>query len=132
MAVEDAAALAKLFLHLLNPDQISSFLWAFQDLRQERCEKVLRGELGNLDVISYPPGALQQARDDDMRAKHAAGKGALDSISEWDQNKGVFGYNAEDAADEWWIQWGILRERAKENGAPLGHPLNVRVEHLVH
>jgi salicylate hydroxylase len=25
----------------------------------------------------------------------------------------LFGYDAEDEADNWWVQWGLLQERAK-------------------
>jgi salicylate hydroxylase len=25
----------------------------------------------------------------------------------------IWGYDAEDEADNWWVEWGLLRERAK-------------------
>ena len=29
----------------------------------------------------------------------------------WEELKGSFGYEAYDAADDWWVDWGVLRER---------------------
>ena len=29
----------------------------------------------------------------------------------WEELKGSFGYDAYDAADDWWVDWGVLRER---------------------
>lgn len=119
MTVEDAAVLAKLFSHLRSPDQISVFLWAFQDLRQPRCASVLQKEFGDIRFMSLPPGEFQQMRDDTMRAKRDAGLGALEATDdlgespEWEQIKEVFAYDAEDEADNWWHKWGLLRERAQ-------------------
>jgi salicylate hydroxylase len=30
----------------------------------------------------------------------------------WGQLCEVWAYNAFDAADDWWVQWGVLRERS--------------------
>jgi salicylate hydroxylase len=30
----------------------------------------------------------------------------------WGQLCEIWAYNAFDAADDWWVQWGILRERS--------------------
>lgn len=32
--------------------------------------------------------------------------------SAWGDIGAVWGYNAIEAADDWWVQWGLLRERA--------------------
>ncbi|KAF9459027.1 hypothetical protein BDZ94DRAFT_1062733 [Collybia nuda] len=118
MAVEDGAVLAKLFSHLRTKDQISSFLWAFQDLRQPRCNSVVTKELRIIHFMTMPPGERQESRDSSMRAKRDAGIGILqaydnhDEPREWTEIKEVFGYDAEDEADNWWVEWGILRERS--------------------
>ena len=39
--------------------------------------------------------------------------GEMEESPEWVEVKEIFGYNAEDDADNWWVQWGLLRERAK-------------------
>ncbi|KAK7037830.1 hypothetical protein VNI00_010791 [Paramarasmius palmivorus] len=120
LGVEDAAVLGRLFSHLSSEDQISSFLWAFQDIRQERCASITRKEREIVQFITAETGTpLQQGRDEAMRAKRDAGVYALRSLGntieetqEWLDIKDVFAYDAEDEADNWWVQWGLLRERA--------------------
>ena len=60
MAVEDSAVLSEIFAHLNRPDQITSFLYAFQDLRQKRVAAVLEEEIHNIEVMAMPPGEQQQ------------------------------------------------------------------------
>ncbi|KAF8997129.1 hypothetical protein BDZ89DRAFT_1083842 [Hymenopellis radicata] len=121
LTVEDGAVLAKLFSHLHSKDQIQSFLYAFQDLRQPRCASVYAKEVGIVQYMVVPPGDFQQMRDDSMRAKRDAGMGILEAVGdleeppEWAEIKEVFGYDAEDDADNWWVEWGLLRERARVN-----------------
>ncbi|KAG6861635.1 hypothetical protein C0995_014074 [Termitomyces sp. Mi166 len=119
MTIEDAAVLAKLFSHLRKADQITTFLCAFQELRQPRCDSVTTKEASILMYMTMKQGEAQQQRDDAMRAKRDAGRGILEATEEveeppeWVEVKNVFGYDAEDEADNWWVQWGLLRERAK-------------------
>jgi len=118
MGVEDAAVPAKLFSHLKSEDQIRNFLYAFQELRQKRCSGVQRQELGNLMFMAMPPGPMQEARDQNMIQKHEAGLNVLSSdadsaTEQWEEIKEMFGYDAEDEADNWWVEWGMLREHAK-------------------
>lgn len=137
MTVEDGAVLAKLFSHLRSEDQISNFLYAFQDLRQPRCSKVLRKEINDIAFMTMPPGEIQQYRDTVMRTKRDAGLDVLDAgegveeTPEWAEIKEVFGYDAEDEADNWWMEWGLLRERAKGLELSCGVFDNVTVEQQV-
>ncbi|KAH9933243.1 FAD/NAD(P)-binding domain-containing protein [Epithele typhae] len=135
MAVEDGAVLAKLFSHLSCPRQIRSFLHAFQELRQARVRAVRAGELqATFFMTADGPDAL--IRDAAMRAKAAAGRNVLDAdaakhgaeeeavrgaaeaaaaaAAKWEEYRIVFGYDCEDEADDWWVQWGLLGERARE------------------
>ena len=120
MAVEDGAVLAKLFSHISEERQIESFLYAFQELRQERVKAVRQGEFGSV-LYMTAAGEMAAARDEGMRAKAAAGKNVLegdgDAESIWEEYRVVFGYDCEDEADDWWVQWGMLRERALEREA---------------
>ncbi|KAF9007391.1 hypothetical protein BDQ17DRAFT_1323993 [Cyathus striatus] len=119
MTIEDGAVLAKLFSHLHSEDQISSFLFAYQDLRQPRCNRVARKELADIQYMMLPPSELQEMRNSMMKAKHAAGLNVLaatedmEESSEWAEIMDVFAYDAEDEADNWWVEWGLLRDRAK-------------------
>ncbi|RDB26397.1 6-hydroxynicotinate 3-monooxygenase [Hypsizygus marmoreus] len=129
MTVEDGAVLAKLFSHLRTEDQISNFLWAFQDVRQPRCDSVVAREIGIVYFMTMPPGEHQEFRDQSMRAKRDAGIGILQASEdieespEWTEVKEVFGYDAEDEADNWWVEWGLLRERSKGVDVTYGTPL---------
>lgn len=119
LAIEDGAVLGTLFSHLRREDQISNFLWAFQDLRQPRCDGIAAKERGVLHFMTMPPGEHQQMRDSSMRAKRDRGLGILQASDEYEESpewveiKEIFGYDAEDEANNWWVEWGMLRERSK-------------------
>jgi hypothetical protein len=122
LSLEDGAVLAKLFSYLSAEDQITSFLYAFQDLRIPRCKKTSTSELGNVTFMTLPPGEHQAGRDSLLKAKDAAGLNVLTpdeddestiNSERWAQVKEMFGYDAEDEAENWWVQWGLLAMRAK-------------------
>ncbi|KAJ7629717.1 hypothetical protein DFH06DRAFT_1480277 [Mycena polygramma] len=125
MSVEDGAVLAKLFSHL-GPDtqgeQINQFLWAFQDIRQPRCAAATESETHIMQYMCMPKGDEQEARDAGLRAKNAVGIQALqagddeEETQEWREVKEVFGYDAEDEADNWWVSWGSLKLKSTETG----------------
>lgn len=128
MAVEDAAVFAKLFSHLRDKDQISSFLHAFQDLREDRCASVVHTEQCNLYFQMMPAGPQQEQRDQDMRAKTAQGEnvfGGGEASEQWDQLRELCCYDAEDEADDWWVKWGLLRERAKQRSLDMEAEMNI-------
>ncbi|KAF9223227.1 FAD/NAD(P)-binding domain-containing protein [Gyrodon lividus] len=129
LAVEDSAVLAKLFSHLRSEDQIATFLNAFQDLREDRCASVVSSEQGNLLFQMMPHGPQQEQRDSAMRARYAEGRGLFETgapAEQWEQIKELFGYDAEEQADDWWIKWGLLRERAKERSREMDEQMNAR------
>ena len=109
MALEDAAVLAKLFSHLSAPDQIGSLLWAFQDLRQERVESAIEGEMGHNFYMAMPAGEMQRERDKELRSKYRAGKSAMSggdqgededgTSTQWEGIKALMGYDAEYEAE---------------------------------
>ncbi|KAI5983421.1 hypothetical protein EDD15DRAFT_1898137 [Pisolithus albus] len=132
LCIEDAAVFAKLFSHLTSEDQIPAFLHAFQDLREPRCARVLHSERCNLTFRMLPNGPEQEERDSAMRERHARGISVFGSgggklTEQWDQLKELFGYNAEDEADDWWVKWGLLRERAKDRSCELEERVNISV-----
>jgi salicylate hydroxylase len=138
MAVEDAAVLAKLFSHLRREDQIGSFLWAFQDLRQDRVATLANSDLMNVLYMSQPASEQAEMRNQGYRDKQAAGINVLDNPDAqteelWSELMTIWGYDAEDEADNWWVEWGLLRERAK--GAPtletLDYDVHIQVDEAV-
>ncbi|KAF7335442.1 6-hydroxynicotinate 3-monooxygenase [Mycena venus] len=120
MGVEDGAVLAKLFSHLNTHSQITDFLYAFQELRQPRCEMVIASETNIIRYMGMPNCPAQEARDQAMIAKHEADADLFvyvdgeEESAEWTEIKTVFGYDAEDEADNWWVSWGLLKQRSLE------------------
>ncbi|KAF9231523.1 hypothetical protein BU15DRAFT_90889 [Melanogaster broomeanus] len=129
LAVEDSAVLGKLFSHLRSRDQIATFLTAFQDLREDRCASVVNSEQGNLCFQMLPHGPQQEQRDNAMRTWLAEGRGVFamgPPAEQWEHVRELFGYDAEDQADDWWVNWGLLRERAKERAREMDEKMNAR------
>ena len=135
MALEDGAVLAKLFSHIRTSDQIPTLLYAYQDLRQPHVRRVQQKDLSDLHFQCMAPGEVQQGRDDFMRAQRDAGRSPLapagadeEELPEWTEIKDVFGYDAEDDADNWWVEWGLLRERARGTDIKMGfvEPIAIR------
>ncbi len=113
MAVEDAVVLGSLFSHLRTMNQIPSFLNAYQELRQRRCDLVKLADIGNAQMVAMPDGPAADARDEDIRHE----------IEEWDEGTlkaqfeeiaEIFLYDAGDAAEEWWVNWGRFSQPARE------------------
>jgi salicylate hydroxylase len=106
IGVEDAAVLAKIFSHLLREDQIPTFLYAFQDLRQKRLAMFKRNDMNNITYMNLPTCELQKQRDHDMRMNELEGKNALEmgqSMEFWEELKDIFTYDCEDEADNWYV-----------------------------
>jgi hypothetical protein len=78
MSLEDASVLAKLFSHLRNKEQIPSFMYAFQNLREERCQKNRTLDIGNVLFLMKPEGHGEDTamRDAMMRRNHNEGRDA--------------------------------------------------------
>src|SRR4051794_38980854 len=106
MAIEDGAVLAKIFSHLLREDQIPTFLYAFQDVRQERVARELQIEKFNTMFMTMPPCEQQEQRNEGMRQLHKAGLNVMESpeaTDQWEELKTTFAYDCEDEADNWWV-----------------------------
>ncbi len=96
-------------------------LSAYQEIRQSRCEEITKGEEERGLWIAYEEGSPeQQQRDEDFRASKAneekfrLGWGDIDEEylrAAWESFKGPFAYDAYDAADDWWNDWGLLQAR---------------------
>ncbi|THH33404.1 hypothetical protein EUX98_g713 [Antrodiella citrinella] len=123
MAFEDAAVLGKLFGHLSSKDQIGNFLYAFEDIRQTRCYSSFQDDVALYRFLAMPPGPNQRERDARLKesTREEGKEEGLDAVEDtsmarkqWEEVKKVYAYDCEDEADEWWIQWGVLRQRAAE------------------
>lgn len=134
LAVEDAAVLGRLFTHLHSRDQITQILAAFQELRENRCRAVRDSELEKTTFSILPPGPQRDARDEFMRKARNSGKLDWSDSPEtylrkqWEELGEVFGYNAYEEADTWWVEWGILHQRLKGKESTLFIPSQVVVQ----
>jgi len=134
VSLEDAGLLGKLFSHLSSADQIPSFLYAFQDLREKRCRDIQQQELNIVQLITLPDGPHQQGRDAKMKTNYAKGLSVFhgdegELAEQWEVNRITFTYDPEDDADNWWIQWGALRERSKNNPTE-SKPIEIPVQQV--
>ncbi len=114
--MEDAALLGALFSRLRSPDQIATLLYAYQDLRKGRADMVVAMEKQNADVAFSCPSRVRDglvrlitvpADALDVPSGSGPTEAELAEIAE------IWGYFAIDAADEWWVEWGLLRERSQ-------------------
>ncbi|KAI0812477.1 hypothetical protein BC629DRAFT_1589237 [Irpex lacteus] len=134
MNIGDAGALGTLFSHLHSDSQIDTFLTAFETLRRDRVKKVLPIELMNTYHIVMPDEELREQRNAAFRERRDAGLDAFSgekddfAVALWENDKTIFSYDAEDAAEEWWNDWGILDERA--NNAVHVLPDQIPVVHV--
>lgn len=97
MALEDAVVLGTLFSHLSSWDQVSTFLNAYQEIRQERTTFVNNMDISNAAFVRLPPGPQCDARNANISL----------AVDDWNDEAirrefeglvGLFGYEAEDAA----------------------------------
>jgi salicylate hydroxylase len=151
-ALEDAAVFAKLFSHLRRREQIPSFLSAFTSLRAERVRRMQEADaqLFQYSLMPYDDSGLAQIRDDSFRALTKAGRmvlgqadGDAASNAQWYGTLMTWVYgqfhvsgvrvsariwrntvvDAEDDADDWWMKWGVIEERGRENPQALDFDL---------
>lgn len=115
LAVEDAAVMGVLMSRLRTWEQVPQFMEGFQDIRQARCTHVRLSELHNAALVTLPPGEDQAMRDDAMRLSLHVDADWDDTRlrAQWEEIGEVFGYNALEAAEDWWIKWGSIGDSAK-------------------
>ncbi|KAJ3761326.1 hypothetical protein EV360DRAFT_38035, partial [Lentinula raphanica] len=108
---------------------IPTLLAAFQSVRYPHCASVQTREVGIIHYMTMPgaSGAERDAREQGMRARRDIMEittlynlatacdsrslgmnmgGSMDLLSYWVEIAEVFGYEAEDEAEEWWVTWG--------------------------
>lgn len=103
---------------------------------------VRTSEQQKINFASFPTGPMQQSRDDSLRTQLREGAADWMNADEaylrksWDEFFEIFGYDADDDADTWWVEWGVLMERMNEghrvsNGNIFAGQLMVESEHAV-
>lgn len=118
LAIEDAAVLGSLFSRLREWDQIPTLLYAYQELRKPRADELHEEETSRMAFLTLPHGPTQSERDESMREARrvAANKdewSASELAEQWASILATWAYDAYDESEDWWVHWGLLRERAK-------------------
>lgn len=125
-ALEDACVLGTLFSHIRHPSQISSLLYAYEEICQPRAHAGHNLQLANLTMFRLPPGPSRDARnktwatvkslkqDEDALVYGRSNAEPEDQAlrKQWQGLVEIWGFDARDAAEEWWLKWGALQERA--------------------
>lgn len=116
LALEDAAVFGALFARLRTADQVGPLLYAYQDMRKNRADALAAIEAHNVHSAFSGPsrvtGGLVRFNVLPPDAPDPP-PGATPSDGELAEVGEVWGYYAVDAADEWWVEWGMLRERSR-------------------
>ncbi|KZT68286.1 FAD/NAD(P)-binding domain-containing protein [Daedalea quercina L-15889] len=123
LAAGDGMILGRLFKNLHRKEQIGSFLAAVVENRQKRIRDIQKSERANPLTMSLPAG-VEQARYLKATVQHMGNDGIVSFAEESIRN--AYSYDPEDEADSWWVEWGILQERAA-NITPIT-PLNLSVD----
>ena len=136
MAIEDSAVLAKLFGHFMSVEQVSSFLYAFPELRQGRTKSIRLNEVGNIYFMAMPDDAGATQRDAHFKARRDKNLSPLeddsgDASGLWEMLKETWCYDAEDEADDWWVGWGMLRLRSLRGELKFGMEVQVSRSEMV-
>ena len=88
---------------------------AYENIRRERSKFLHEVEVSTISQAMFPPGPEREFRDLEMQKLLHARQHKWDDdayLGIWGQLCQVWAYDAFDAADDWWVQWGMLRERA--------------------
>lgn len=136
IAFEDGIALGRIFSHLRRPEQIPTFLEAYEDVRRERDIRAYQKELGDIEFMTLPD-EYAELRNSSLRERGKGGRNLFevdipdddddddeaisDGWKEWHKIVDQFAYNAEDAADDWWQASGKVIQVSK--GGAIDAPL---------
>jgi salicylate hydroxylase len=115
LSIEAAAVLSTLLSYVRSLDNIPHLVSAYENIRRERSKFLHEVELTSVTQTMFPPGPERQARDVEMQKLLHIGQHKWDDdayMGIWGQLYQVWEYNAFDEADDWWVQWGVVRERA--------------------
>ena len=112
MVFEDAETLGSLFSRLQCREQIKQLLTAYEEIRHPRCEDTCQEFLNLESANKCPMGPQQEARDALFRQVLADSKdGHMDEPlfrSLFSKPFLTYTYDASEAVDNWWVQWGPL------------------------
>ncbi len=108
--MEDAYTLGQLFSKITNRSQIASLFSAYDAIRLDRTRHTELHEMGGFLTAAMPPGPMRDLRDEGMKQtihlQNAPDEHAEELAAQWSSWIRLFNYDAKDALDEWWLDWG--------------------------
>ncbi|KAI0737653.1 FAD/NAD-P-binding domain-containing protein [Daedaleopsis nitida] len=106
----DGGVLGRLFSHLHHRAQIDRFLSAVQEIREGRVADILAAAEGNIFAVAAHDRRLRERLDMGLKSlQMTSGHTSEHMIQVVEQ---MFAYDPEDAAEDWWVEWGVMHERA--------------------
>ncbi|KAJ6504887.1 hypothetical protein C8R47DRAFT_1104075 [Mycena vitilis] len=112
LSTEDAFALGRIFAHLTSVDQIPFLLRGYQQVRYRRTVATAASEMASITLTTVPPGPAREERNANFKAMALmADDGVIDEAIAgiWEGYLVQFNYDANEAVDEWWLNWGKLQ-----------------------
>jgi salicylate hydroxylase len=107
--------------HLSSREQLAQILEAYQDLRLLRIRQVQESELNHAALVTETDPQIRARRDAALSQslkRHLDDKWSDEQLrSQWEDIGAVFGYDAADAAEDWWTKWGALGELSREDAS---------------
>ncbi|KAK0459211.1 uncharacterized protein EV420DRAFT_308867 [Desarmillaria tabescens] len=104
LAIESAFTLPHLFSRLSSVEQIPLLLDGYQKIRTPRNLGSLSSELEAAALMSLSPSAERDQRDEALALRLDQEDEAAAKV--WAATLIQFNYDAIEAVDEWWIEWG--------------------------
>ncbi|KAJ7746881.1 hypothetical protein DFH07DRAFT_1062837 [Mycena maculata] len=110
--VEDGFALGRVFSHLTSRDHIAFLLNGYHEVRHKRTTATEASELSGIVASTFPPGPARDARNRQFKTMSLI-DGETEMADEviaatWATYLVQFNYDAIEAVDEWWLNWGKL------------------------
>jgi len=107
---EDSVVLGTIFSHLRSFDQIPLFANAYEEIRQPRCQSALDKEIAAYRAVWLPPGPARDGRNailaEGDRCENSDGENEAVLAQEMEEYEEIMAYDAIEAAEEWWVEWG--------------------------
>ncbi|THV06325.1 FAD/NAD(P)-binding domain-containing protein [Dendrothele bispora CBS 962.96] len=110
LAVEDAFVLGSLFSKIKSARQIPHILTGYNDLRKKRAKMIRNVELGVMNMWTLAPGPQRDARNQALSQTLCVDDHVDDVVLAqlWHDHISTCSYNAKDAVEEWWHNWGTF------------------------
>ncbi|KAF9021120.1 FAD/NAD(P)-binding domain-containing protein [Hymenopellis radicata] len=111
LAMEDAFTLAHLFSTISDKSEISFLMTGYHEIRFARSKTAALDEMLALLATMMPPGPDRDLRDASMEKTlhihEAPDEADADELAvRWSSWIRLCNYDAKDAVDEWWLNWG--------------------------